>query len=137
MGRIPTGVLIWSLKRYIRNGNLWDRVCFRCKHTTPVFEYEHRDEQGRPSFHYLCEECAQKKLAEWLQCAESPDYVHLGYQTDFDIATVFYEQKNDGETLLLTRWSTEQRRRRLQITEEKEVKATRPYDSYLRGCNLQ
>jgi hypothetical protein len=117
MGRIPTGVLIWSLKRYIRNGNLWDHVCFRCKHTTPVFEYEHRDEQERSIFHYLCEECAQKKLAEWLQSAASPDYVHLGYQTDFDIATVFYEQKNDGETLTLTRWSTEQRRRRLQGNE--------------------
>ncbi|MBA2286172.1 MAG: hypothetical protein H0W02_11855 [Ktedonobacteraceae bacterium] len=81
---------------------------------TPVFEYEHCDEQKRPVFHYLCEECAQKKLAEWLQSAESPDYVHLGYQTDFDIATVFYEQKNDGETLTVARWSGEQRRRRLQ-----------------------
>lgn len=117
MGRIPTGVLIWGLKRYIRNGDLWDRVCFRCKHTTPVFEYEHRDEEERPVFHYLCEECAQKKLAEWLQCAASPDYVHLGYQTDFDIATVFYKQKNDGETLTVTRWSAEQRRRRLQGAE--------------------
>src|SRR5712672_91152 len=114
MGRIPTGELIWSLKRFTSNENLWDRVCFRCKHATPVFEYEHRDEQERSIFHYLCEECAQKKLAEWLQSAESPDYVSLGYQTDFDIATVFYEQKNDGETLTLTRWSAEQRRRRLQ-----------------------
>jgi hypothetical protein len=114
MGHIPGGVLIWSLKRYMRNTNLWDRVCFRCKRVTPVFEYEHRDEQERPLFHYLCEECAQKKLAEWLQCAQSPDYVHLGYQTDFDIAIVSYEQKNDGETLTLTRWSAEQRRRRLQ-----------------------
>ena len=41
-----------------------------------------------------------------------------GYQTDFDIATVFYEQKNDGETLTLSRWSAEQRRRRLQGDEE-------------------
>ncbi len=114
MGRIPTGLLIWSLKRFTRNENLWDRVCFRCKHATPVFEYEHRDEQERSIFHYLCEGCAQKKLAEWLQSAASPDYVSLGYQTDFDIATVFYEQKNDGETLTLTRWSAEQRRRRLQ-----------------------
>ena len=118
MSRIPTGELIWSLKRFTRNENLWDRVCFRCKHATPVFEYEHRDEQERPAFGYLCEECAQKKLAEWLQCAESPDYVHLGYQTDFDTATIFYEQKNDEESLLLTRWSPEQRRRRLQVDEE-------------------
>ncbi len=118
MGRIPTGVIIWSLKRYTRDTNLWDRVCFRCKQATPVFEYENWDEQERPAFSYLCERCAQKKLAEWLQCEMSPDYVHLGYQTDFDIATVFYEQKNDGESLLVTRWSPEQRRRRLQGNEE-------------------
>ena len=121
MGRIPTGDVIWSLRRYTKDGNLWDHVCSRCKQATAVFEYEHRDDQGeqrRPVFGYLCEECAQKKLAEWLQCAESPDYVHLGYQTDFDIATVFYEQKNDEETLHLTRWSPEQRRRRLQIAQE-------------------
>ena len=117
MRRIPTGSVIWSLRRYTRDQNLWDHVCSRCKRTTPVFEYERRDEQERSVFNYLCEECAQKKLAEWLQCSESPDYAHLGYQTDFDIATLFYEQKNDGETLLLTRWSTEQRRRRLQTTE--------------------
>jgi len=114
MGHISSGDLIWSLRRYTRDTNLWDHVCARCKRATPVFEYEHRDEQGRSLFHYLCEACSQKKLAEWLQCAESPDYVHLGYQTDFDIATVSYEQKNDGETLILTRWSPEQRRRRLQ-----------------------
>jgi len=111
---MATGVVIWSLKRYTRDKNLWDRVCFKCKQTTPVFEYEYRSEQERPVFSYLCEGCAQKKLGEWLQCEASPDYVHLGYQTDFDIATVFYEQKNDGETLMLTRWSPEQRRRRLQ-----------------------
>jgi hypothetical protein len=114
MRRVPSGVVIWSLSRYTRNRNLWDRTCVRCKQKTPVFEYEHCDEQERPVFSYLCGECAQKKLAEWLQCADSPDYVHLGYQTDFDTAAVFYEQKNDGETLLLTRWSPEQRRRRLQ-----------------------
>jgi hypothetical protein len=84
---------MWSLKRYTRNGNLWDRICSRCKQATPVFEYEHRDEQEPLAFHYLCDGCAQKKLAEWLQCAQSPDYVHLGYQMDFDIATIFYEQK--------------------------------------------
>ena len=118
MGQLPIGVIVWSLKRYTRNGNLWDRVCLRCKQATPAFIYEHRDEQERPVFGYLCEAYAQKKLAEWLQCAESPDYVHLGYQTDFDTATVFYEQKNDEESLLLTRWSPEQRRRRLQVDEE-------------------
>lgn len=114
MSRLSSGVLIWSLKRYTKDSNLWDHVCARCKQTTPVFEYEHRDEQERPVFSYLCEKCAQKKLAEWLQCAASPDYVGMGYLTDFDIAEVHYEQKNDGETLTLTRWSTEQRRRRLQ-----------------------
>lgn len=45
------------------------------------------------------------------------DYVQLGYLTDFAVATVFYEQKNDGETSLLTRWSSEQKRRRLQVAE--------------------
>ena len=109
---------MWSLKRYTSDGESWDRLCGRCKQNTPIFEYEHRDEQERPVFGYLCEECAQKKLAEWLQCAGSPDYVQLGYLTDFDIATVFYEQKNDGESLLLTRWSSEQKRRRLQVAEE-------------------
>jgi hypothetical protein len=116
--RIPTGILIWSLTRFTKNDNLWDRVCFTCKQTTPVFEYEHRDEQERPIFSYLCEDCAQKRLAEWLQSAASPDDVYPGYQTAFDIATVFYEQKNDGETLTLSRWSAEQRRRRLQGDQE-------------------
>src|SRR5438128_2401799 len=44
--QIPTGIVIWRLKRYTSNENLWDRVCFRCKRVTPVFEYEHRDEQN-------------------------------------------------------------------------------------------
>ncbi len=118
MSRIPAGKLIWSLRRYIGDGDPWDHLCGRCKQTTSAFEYEHRDEQERPAFSYLCEGCAQKRLAEWLQCAESPDYVQLGYLTDFDIATVFYEQKNNGETLLLTRWSSEQKRRRLQVAKE-------------------
>lgn len=121
MRRMPTGTLIWSLKRYTRDANLWDRACFRCKQKVPVFEYELRNEQERPLFHFLCEECAQKKLAEWLQCTESPDHIALGYQTDFDIATVFFEQKNEGETLLLTRWSKEQRRRRLQIETDEDA----------------
>ncbi|HEX4203769.1 MAG TPA: hypothetical protein VHZ51_06160 [Ktedonobacteraceae bacterium] len=115
MRRVSNEVLIWSLKRYTRNSNLWDRVCFRCNQVTPVFEYEYHDEQKRLHFNYLCEECAQKKLAEWLQGSQSLGGMHSGYQTDFDIATVVYEQKNDGETLQLTRWSAEQRRRRLQI----------------------
>ena len=63
-------------------------------HTTPTFEYEHRDQEARPAFSYLCDVCAQKKLAEWLQCAGSPDYALLGYLTAFDTATVYYEQKN-------------------------------------------
>jgi hypothetical protein len=41
----------------------------------------------------------------------------FGYLTNFDVATVYYEQKNDEETLTLTRWSPEQRRRRLQLDE--------------------
>jgi len=114
MNRHATGTLIWSLTRYTRNQNLWDRVCFNCKQATPVFEYEHRDAQERSLFHYLCEECAQKKLAQWLQSAAESDSAFPGFQTAFDTASVFYEQKNDGETLRLTRWSAEQRRRRLQ-----------------------
>lgn len=110
MSRLAPGDLIWSLKRYTKNNNLWDRVCFQCKQATPVFEYEHRDDQKRSLFHYLCKECAQKKLTQWL----GSDTGFSGSQTDFDSATVFYEPKNDGETLTLTRWSTEQRRRRLQ-----------------------
>jgi len=116
MSRIPSGKLVWSMKRYTRNKNLWDRVCGECKHQTPVFVYEHHDGQERPLFGYLCEGCAQKKLREWLQPTQKPDDVQ--YQVSFDAATVFYEQKNDGETLHLTRWSSEQRRRRLQGEEE-------------------
>ena len=117
MTRLSTRTIVWSLKRYTRDENLWDRTCFRCKHTTPTFEYEHHDQEERPAFSYLCDACAQKKLAEWLQCAGSPDYALLGFLTAFDIATVYYEQKNDEETLTLTRWSPEQRRRRLHVDE--------------------
>ena len=115
MGRISNRALVWSLKRYTQDNNLWDRVCFACKLVTPVFEYEHHDEQGQPHFNYLCEECAQKKLKEWLQRSQHSDGTQPDRPISFDIATVVYEQKNDGETLQLTRWSTEQRRRRLQI----------------------
>lgn len=114
MSRIPSSKLIWRLSRYTRDKNLWDRVCEHCKEHTPVFEYEHLSEHESLLFGYLCEACAQKKLAAWLQSAQSSDHVYPNYQADFDIATVFYEQKNDGETLLMTRWSPEQRRRRLQ-----------------------
>jgi len=119
MGRISNRDLIWSLKRYTQDSNLWDRVCFTCKQVTPVFEYEYRDEQEQPHFNYLCEECAQKKLKAWLQRSQHPDGTSPDdHQIIFDIATVVYEQKNDGETLQLTRWSTEQRRRRFQIDQE-------------------
>jgi hypothetical protein len=117
MPNLPAGKLIWRLKRYTNDGEQWDRVCGRCKQNMPVFEYEHHDEPEHLLFGYLCEGCAQKKLAEWLQCAQSPDYVTLSYLTAFDIAVVYYEQKNDAETLTLTRWSPEQRRRRLQMDE--------------------
>jgi protein-arginine kinase activator protein McsA len=113
MNRIPAGPLIWSLKRYTKNTNLWDRVCFTCQQATPVFEYEARNEQ-QPIFNYLCERCAQKKITEWLHSAANSDNQHPDDQTHFDVATVFYEQKNDAETLMMIRWSPEQRRRRLQ-----------------------
>jgi len=114
MSHRGTGTLLWSLTRYTRNHNLWDRVCFGCKQATPVFEYEHRDSQHRSLFHYFCEECGQKMVAQWLQSATPSDTVSPGFPTAFDLASVYYEQKNDGETLTLTRWSAEQRRRRLQ-----------------------
>jgi len=114
MSRIPSGKLIWSLSRYTRNKNLWDRVCEDCKCQTPIFVYEHYDERERLLFGYLCENCAQKKLRVWLQSPQNPEDSDAHGLVSFDIATVFYEQKNDGETLLLTRWSSEQRRRRLQ-----------------------
>ncbi|HTK11767.1 MAG TPA: hypothetical protein VL485_31635 [Ktedonobacteraceae bacterium] len=116
MSRIPAGILVWSLKRFTASTNLWDRVCFSCKQATPVFEHEHQDEQKRLLFHYLCEECAQKMLAEWLQDTTKPDDENL--RINFDCASVFYEQKNDGETLQLIRWSVEQRKRRLQGEEK-------------------
>ena len=112
--RSTSAKLIWAIRRYQGDGEGWDRICGRCKQQLPVFEYEHRDEQDRSLFGYLCEDCAQKKLAEWLQCVDSPDYVTIDYLTAFDIASVIYEPKNDAETLTLTRWSSEQRRRRLQ-----------------------
>ncbi len=114
MTRIPTGKVVWNLRRYNGEGNSWDRVCKQCKQNTPVFEYEHHDEDESLLFGYLCEACAQKKLASWLESSQSSDHAYPGSQTDFDIATVFYEQKNDAQTLVLTRWSSEQRRRRLQ-----------------------
>jgi len=115
MKRIPTGQLIWSLRRCTTTGGEdWDRLCERCKQAIPIFEYEHRNEQGHSCFDYLCEGCAQKKLAEWLQSQHSPDYVSFNTVTDFDLATVYYEPKNDGETFTLTRCSPEQRRRMLQ-----------------------
>src|SRR5947209_7161336 len=91
MSRIPSGKLIWSLSRYTRDRNLWDHVCENCKQCTPVFEYEHRNETEGLLFGYLCEACAQKKLASWLQSAQSCDHEYPGYQTDFDTASVFYE----------------------------------------------
>ena len=116
MSRIPSGKLIWSLRRYTSaEENSWDRVCGRCKQAVPVFECEHHDEPDRSHFSYLCERCAQKKLAEWLQSQHSPDYTNIDFVTDFDLATVYYEPKNEGETFTLTRWSSEQRRRRLQV----------------------
>ncbi len=55
MSRIPSGILVWDLYRYTRDGNLWDRVCEQCKQRTPVFEYEHGDEDEGLLFGYLCD----------------------------------------------------------------------------------
>lgn len=119
MSRIAGGgTLVWSLTRYTRNKNLWDRVCEHCKQHTPVFEYEHHNDDEGLLFGYLCEACGQQKLASWLQLAQNSDHGYPGCQTNFDTAAIFYEKKNDGETLVLTRWSPEQRRRRLQGSEQ-------------------
>ena len=117
MRNIPGGKLIWSLKRYNLEENMWDHVCPGCRQTTPVFVHEHSDEQGKPGFSYLCEKCAQKMLAEWLRCTDRTDYRLFEHITDFDVAAVYRNQNNDEETLTITRWSQEQRRRRLQADE--------------------
>lgn len=114
MRRIPTGEILWSLSRYTRDGNLWDHVCEQCKQNTPIFEYEQHQAQERLHFGYLCEQCAQAQLAKWLQTVSGSNEIPTTTPTNFDIATVIHESKNDGETLILTRWSAEQRRRRLQ-----------------------
>ncbi|SRR5260370_5773393 len=118
MSRSPHGNVVWSLKRYTNEVDVWDRVCGQCKQQMPVFEYEQHDEQVRSHLGYLCEECAQKLLVQWLYGVPPASAEARDFQTRFDMATVYYEQKNDGETLLLTRWSTEQRRRRLQGEKE-------------------
>jgi hypothetical protein len=50
MSRIPSRKLIWCLKLYIRNKNLWDRACEDCHHQTPVFVYEHHNKQEHTHF---------------------------------------------------------------------------------------
>ncbi|TMC22596.1 MAG: hypothetical protein E6J33_02595 [Chloroflexi bacterium] len=117
MRNIPEGKIVWSLKRYNLKENMWDHVCPGCRQTTPVFVHEDSDEQGRPGFSYLCEKCAQKMLAEWLRCTDRTDYRLFEHITDFDVAIVYQNQNNGEETLTITRWSQEQRRRRLQADE--------------------
>ncbi len=114
MRKRPDGKLIWSLKRHDGQENVWDHICPGCQQTTPIFVHEHADPQAKLVFGYLCEKCAQKKLAEWLRCTDRTDYRLFEHITDFDEASVYHNQQNDEETLMITRWSHEQRRRRMQ-----------------------
>jgi hypothetical protein len=118
MVHIPTGVIRWRLKRASYSSSLRDRTCFRCKAIPPAFEYEQYDEEQQITLSYLCEACAQKTLAEWMQRTAGPDYVPTDSKTDFDVATAIREEHQkehqSGETLLLAHWSAEQRRRKRQ-----------------------
>src|SRR2546421_2650708 len=117
MRKRPDGELVWNLKRHSLQEDMWDHICPECKQTTPIFVHEYVDAQGTIKFGYLCDKCAQKKLAEWLRCTDRTDYRLFEHITDFDVAAVYHDQNNDEETLTITRWSQEQRRRRLQADE--------------------
>ena len=114
MRKRPDGKLIWSLKRHTFQESVWDHVCPGCQQTTPLYVHEYGNTQERLVSSYLCEACAQQKLAEWLRCTDRTDYRLFEHITDFDEASVYHNPQNDEETLLVTRWSQEQRRRRLQ-----------------------
>jgi hypothetical protein len=118
MRKRPGGNLIWSLQRHALQGNMWDHICPACRQTTPVFIHEYVNPQGKLISGYLCEICAQQKLAEWLRCTDRTDYRIFQHITDFDSAAVYHNPHNDEEILLISRWSQEQRRRRLQADEE-------------------
>jgi hypothetical protein len=117
MRKRPDGELVWSLKRHNMQEDVWDHVCPECRQTTPIFVHEYLDAQGKLIFSYLCDKCAQKKLAEWLRCTDRTDYRIFEHITDFDAVALFYNQQNGEENLLITRWTYEQRQRRLQQDE--------------------
>jgi protein-arginine kinase activator protein McsA len=111
------GTVLWSLERHNLNENLWDHLCPVCRATTPVFVHQYLTETGRLRSSFLCETCARKKVVEWLRHSDSADESLLQHLRDFDRAAVYHQQENDEETLTLTRWSQEQRQRRLQGAE--------------------
>lgn len=117
MTKTSHGAVVWSLKRHNLQEDMWDHICPVCRATTPVFVHEYPTEEGRLRFSYLCETCAQKKVAMWLGYAQDAGGIGWAESIDFDIATVHHNQENDEETLTLTRWGQEQRRRRLQVAE--------------------
>ncbi|QBD75280.1 hypothetical protein EPA93_04415 [Ktedonosporobacter rubrisoli] len=117
MRKRPDGKLLWGLKRHALPGDMWEHICPGCRQTTPVYTHEYLDEHDKLVFAYLCEKCAQKKLAEWLRCTDRTDYRIYEHITDFDEASVYHNQYNDEETLTITRWSSKQRQHRLQINE--------------------
>ena len=114
MRKRPHEQLVWSLKRHSLQGSMWDHICPSCQQTTPLFVHEYPDQQGKLVFSYLCDTCAQQKLAEWLHCTDRTDYRLFEHITDFDEAAVYHNQQSDEESLTISRWSQEQRRRRLQ-----------------------
>jgi hypothetical protein len=118
MRKRPDGELVWSLKRHNLQEGMWDHICPECKQTTPVFVHEYEDAQGKLIFNYLCDKCAQKKLAEWLRCTDRTDYRIFEHITDFDAAALYHNQQNGEENLVITRWAYEQRQRRLQQDEQ-------------------
>jgi protein-arginine kinase activator protein McsA len=93
---------------------MWDHICPGCQQTTPVYVHTYEVSQEKLVFGYLCETCGQKKLAEWLRCTDRTDYRLFEHITDFDEAAAYHNPQNDEDTLLITRWGSEQRRRRLQ-----------------------
>jgi protein-arginine kinase activator protein McsA len=115
MRKRPDGKMQWSLERHNLQENLWDHICPGCQQAPPTFVHSYIiDTPDRLTFGYLCEKCAQKRLAEWLRCTDRTDYRLFEHITDFDAASVYLNQQNNEEVLMITRWSYEQRQKRLQ-----------------------
>jgi len=118
MRKRPDGKMLWSLERHNLHTDLWDHICPGCQQAPPIYVHSYLTEsQDRLTSMYLCEKCAQKKLAEWLRCSDRTDYRIFEHITDFDAASVYHNEQNDEENLIITRWSHDQRQRRLRDKE--------------------